>query len=117
MKSEGKYKFLFFLLLAFVLGFVAKSLWDSGDIIKPKTSLAGNESQVIQQNLKLAQRISEAFSYVAEKASPAVVYIETEKVVSVPPQFFPFDFFGDPFFSKSSLHLQSTGKEEQVRDS
>ena len=99
-KSENRYKILFFLLLAFVLGWVLKSYIHQGNIIKPKKSIATEGSSFSKKNLELAQKISEAFSYVAEKASPAVVYIETEKVVSLPPQLFPFDFFGDDFFKK-----------------
>ncbi len=60
----------------------------------------------IREDLVLAQKLSRAFSYIAEKAAPAVVFIETEKIVRNPvpvnplPFFSPFDFFGDNFFKK-----------------
>jgi len=98
--QESKYKFMFFLLLAFVCGIFAKSFLDKTNPLKTTDSVAESQSAVWKKNLELAQRISEAFSYVAEKASPAVVYIETEKVVALPSQFFPFDFFGDNFLKK-----------------
>jgi len=75
-------------------------LWDNGYLLKTKTLIAEDGAHFSSDNLRLAQKISEAFSYVAEKASPAVVYIETEKVVSLPSQLFPFDFFGDDFFKR-----------------
>ncbi|RKX56800.1 MAG: serine protease [Thermodesulfobacteriota bacterium] len=95
------YKLIFIIaFLAFALGMLAKTFIDKTEILKSKELIAEDGGQVATESLELARELSEAFSYVAEKAAPAVVYIETEKVVSIPRNIFPFDFFGDEFFKR-----------------
>lgn len=95
------YKFIFILvILAFAFGVLAKTFIDKLDIFKSKELIAEDGATVSARSLEIARELSEAFSYVAEKAAPAVVYIETEKVVSIPRNLFPFDFFGDEFFKR-----------------
>ncbi|RLG11207.1 serine protease [Candidatus Pacearchaeota archaeon] len=95
------YKLIFIIaFLAFALGMLVKTFIDKTEILKSKELIAEDGRQVATESLELARELSEAFSYVAEKAAPAVVYIETEKVVSIPRNIFPFDFFGDEFFKR-----------------
>lgn len=95
------YKLVFIIaFLAFVLGILAKTFIDKTEILKSKELIAEDGVRISTESLELARELSEAFSYVAEKAAPAVVYIETEKVVSIPRNIFPFDFFGDEFFKR-----------------
>ncbi len=51
----------------------------------------------LDENIIILQKTSKAFSEIAKKAIPAVVFIKVEKKVKVETS--PFDFFGqDPFF-------------------
>lgn len=101
MLQRDFYKLIFIIaFLAFALGMLAKTFIDETEILKSKELIAEDGRQVATESLKLARELSEAFSYVAEKAAPSVVYIETEKVVSIPRNIFPFDFFGDEFFKR-----------------
>ena len=51
----------------------------------------------VDENVILLRKVSEAFSEIAKKAIPAVVFIKTEKKVKIETS--PFDFFSeDPFF-------------------
>ena len=101
MLQRDFYKLIFIIaFLAFALGMLAKTFIDKTEILKSKELIAEDGVRISTESLKLARELSEAFSYVAEKAAPAVVYIETEKVVSIPRNIFPFDFFGDEFFKR-----------------
>ncbi len=91
---------LILVIISFIFGFLIKSFVDKTEILTSKKVVAEDGSTISTHSLEIARELSEAFSYVAEKAAPAVVYIETEKVVSVPRNLFPFDFFGDEFFRK-----------------
>lgn len=95
---------LFFILsilvLTFAFGFLAKTFIDKTGILGSKELIAEDGSKFSSESLRIAQELSEAFSYVAEKAAPAVVYVETERVVSVPQDMFPFHFFDDEFLKK-----------------
>ncbi len=99
VRSDSLYKTLLLVLLCFGLGVLFKTYLDKG-YFSNKPLIAEDGVRFSKKNLELAERVSEAFSYVAEKASPAVVYIETEKVISLPRELFPFDFFGDEFFKR-----------------
>uniref|UniRef100_A0A7V6CD15 DegQ family serine endoprotease n=1 Tax=Thermodesulfobacterium geofontis TaxID=1295609 RepID=A0A7V6CD15_9BACT len=90
---------IFFIILAFTLGLLAKTFIDKTGFLKSKELIA-EDGTTISKSLEVANELSEAFSYVAKKAAPAVVYIETEKVVSFPREMFPFDFFGDEFLKR-----------------
>lgn len=67
--------------------------------LAPASSAYGNELDTLRQT-------SKAFSAVAKKAVPAVVFIKVEKTIEAgsaeaPPQFNdPYDFFGDEFFNR-----------------
>jgi serine protease Do len=98
--SWNSYKLtIFFVILAFALGLLAKTFIDKTGFLKSKELIA-EDGTTISKSLQVANELSEAFSYIAEKAAPAVVYIETERVVSLPREMFPFDFFGDEFFKR-----------------
>ncbi len=98
-RSESLYKTLVLVLLCFTLGVLFKTYLDKG-YFSNKPLIAEDGVKISKRNLELAHRVSEAFSYIAQKAAPAVVYIETEKVISMPRELFPFDFFGDEFFKR-----------------
>jgi serine protease Do len=88
------YKVIFLILFCFALGFASKTFLEKSSF---KSKLIAQDGKVVnQENLNVALKLSEAFSYLAEKAAPAVVYIETERTVTATP--FPFDLFRDPFF-------------------
>ncbi|PMP67468.1 MAG: serine protease [Thermodesulfobacterium geofontis] len=98
--SGSSYKLIIFLVIfAFALGLFAKTFIDKTGIFKSRELIA-EDGTTISKSLEVANELSEAFSYVAEKAAPAVVYIETEKVVSMPRDIFPFEFFGDEIFKR-----------------
>ncbi|QER42786.1 DegQ family serine endoprotease [Thermodesulfobacterium sp. TA1] len=89
-----KYKVILLVLLFFALGFASKAFLEKSSF---KSRLIAQDGERInQESLTHAIKLSEAFSYLAEKTASAVVYIETERTVEVNP--FPFDFFRDPFF-------------------
>lgn len=88
------YKVIFLILFCFALGFASKTFLEKSSF---KSKLIAQDGKVVnQESLNVALKLSEAFSYLAEKAAPAVVYIETERTVAANP--FPFDLFRDPFF-------------------
>ncbi|RMG09989.1 MAG: DegQ family serine endoprotease [Planctomycetota bacterium] len=65
--------------------------------------------------LETAQRLSQAFSKVARRATPAVVFIEVEREVegsgAVPFEFNdPFDLFNDDFFERFFRHRMPQGR-------
>ena len=100
MKALSKYKIILLIFFGFVIGLTAKEIWHKADIFQSKPLIAEDNSHFIKKSLKYAQELSEAFSYIAERSAPAVVYIETERVISAPWRGFPFDFFGDEFFKR-----------------
>ena len=60
-------------------------------------SLSANAKTELDENILILQKASKAFSEIAKKAIPAVVFIKVEKKIKVETS--PFDFFGeDPFF-------------------
>ncbi len=99
MKNPQKLQIVLLLIIAFLLGVISKNLWHQTRHIGPREVVAVDKKDYCKKCLKLAQELSDAFSYIAEKSAPAVVYIETEKVVTAPLNF-PFDFFGDDFFKR-----------------
>lgn len=114
MKSVFKNQYRLVLILfivAFAFGILAKTFVDKTGLLRSKNLIAEDGSTISTRSIETAQELSEAFSYVAEKAAPAVVYIETERVVSVPRNLFPFDFFGDEFFRRffSVPHYRQRG--------
>ena len=53
----------------------------------------------LDENILILQKASKAFTEIAKKAIPAVVFIKVEQKVKVETSPFPFDFFDeDPFF-------------------
>ncbi|MFN4131615.1 MAG: DegQ family serine endoprotease [Caldimicrobium sp.] len=98
MKKSSSYKLIGLLLLFFTLGLFAKEIYQH--FFKTQGVIAEDGKVFQDENIQLAQKVSLAFSTVAERSAPAVVYIETERVVSSPPHSFPFDFFGDEFFRR-----------------
>ena len=100
MKRVHYFKVVIFLFIAFVLGFAAREIYQHLNIFKPAGGIAEDGKLLKEEGIQLAQKLSEAFSSVAEKSAPAVVYIETERVVTSPHGFPPFDFFGDEFFKR-----------------
>lgn len=100
MKKVATYKLIALLLIFFTLGLFARELYQKINIVKPQGLIAEDGRLALDENLQLAQRISQAFSSVSEKSAPAVVYIETERVVASPHPVFPFDFFGDEFLRR-----------------
>ena len=98
---KSNFKLLFLILIVFSMGFCAKDFFfHSKQLVTPRAVIADDGEKVPRESLKVAQELSDAFSYIAEKAAPAVVYIETEKVVTAPMNLAPFDFFGDEFFKR-----------------
>ncbi|MDM7202770.1 MAG: DegQ family serine endoprotease [Thermodesulfobacteriaceae bacterium] len=100
MKKVATYKLIALLLIFFTLGLFARELYQKINIVKPQGLIAEDGRLALDENLQLAQRISQAFSTISEKSAPAVVYIETERVVASPHPVFPFDFFGDEFLRR-----------------
>ncbi|MFN3406547.1 MAG: DegQ family serine endoprotease [Caldimicrobium sp.] len=101
MKKGNTYKLIALLLLVFSLGLFARELLKPLSVFKTKGVIAEDGRFIKDENIQLAQKVSQAFSLIAEKSAPAVVYIETERVVTSPPiPPFPFDFFGDEFFRR-----------------
>ncbi len=99
--SMNSYRLIIFLVfLSFIFGVFAKTFVDKVGIFSSKKLIAQDGTNISSSVLGKAYELSEAFSYVAEKAAPAVVYIETERIVSLPRDVFPFDFFKDEFFKK-----------------
>lgn len=99
MEKVRKYFLIVILVfLSFFLGWGGKQFWNH---FYNKGLVAEDSSRLSSESLTIAQRLSEAFSLIAEKASPAVVYIETERVISSPwRQFPPMEFFGDEFLKR-----------------
>jgi serine protease Do len=99
MRNVQKLQILLLLIIAFLLGFISKNLLYHSKHFEPSQVIAEDGKHYCKRCLEFAQELSDAFSYIAEKSAPAVVYIETEKVVTAPLNF-PFDFFGDEFLKK-----------------
>lgn len=98
---KSQYKLIFILvIIAFAFGVLAKTFIDKTGLLSSKNLIAEDGTTISTKSMEIARELSEAFSYVAENAAPAVVYIETERVISVPKNVFPFDFFGDEFFRR-----------------
>ncbi len=100
MKKITVPKVVFIVLLAFFLGFAARESFRHLNLFKPQGGIAEDGKVLKDESIQLAQKLSEAFSLVAERSAPAVVYIETERVVTGVPGGHPFDFFGDEFFRR-----------------
>ncbi|RMF87199.1 MAG: DegQ family serine endoprotease [Nitrospinota bacterium] len=68
-------------------------------LLEPWVQAAGPEEEIA-----VLQRLSRAFSHVAKRAIPAVVFIQVEKLVAVGRQPFefnnPFDLFSEEFFER-----------------
>jgi Trypsin-like serine proteases, typically periplasmic, contain C-terminal PDZ domain len=93
-----RYKLAFLILFVFALGLFAREVWEKLHPLSFPNLIAEDGKRASSEALQLAQKISQAFSEIAERSSPAVVYIETERVVSRGQA--PFDFFGDEFFRR-----------------
>ena len=93
-----RYKLAFLILFVFALGLFAREVWEKLHPLSLPNLIAEDGKRANSEALQLAQKISQAFSEIAERSSPAVVYIETERVVSRGQA--PFDFFGDEFFRR-----------------
>ena len=100
MKKITVPKVVFIVLLAFFLGFAARESFRHLNLFKPQGGIAEDGKVLKDESIQLAQKLSEAFSLVAERSAPAVVYIETERAVTGVPGGHPFDFFGDEFFRR-----------------
>ncbi len=100
MRKGSSYKNFLILLFFFILGLLVRDFLQSTDWLKPTRLIAEDGRILNDENIQLAQKFSQAFSLVAERASKSVVYIETEKVVSHPLTFFPFDFFEEDFMKR-----------------
>lgn len=100
MRRGPSYKIILFMLLIFVLGVSAREVFRHLNLFKAPGVVAEDGKLLQDENIQLAQKLSQAFSAVAEKSARAVVYIETERVVSHPQTTFPFDFFGDEFMKR-----------------
>lgn len=100
MKAWKAYKVWIIIFLVFSLGLFARELYQHFNFFKAKGLVAEDGKLLHDENIQLAQRVSQAFSLIAEKSAPSVVYIETERVVTRPQPFHPFDFFGDEFFRR-----------------
>lgn len=86
-------KIAILVILIFSLGFATRTLWEK---VSNKSWVIAQDGEILnKESIQTALRLSEAFSYIAEKAAPAVVYIETERVVTAP--LFPFGFFDEEF--------------------
>jgi len=113
MKRASLSKLLLLILLAFTLGFAARELYQNLNIFKPKGGIAEDGKVLRGESIQLAQKLSEAFSAISEKSAKAVVYIETERVVTRAPAPHPFDFFGDErfkrFFSPPKFRQRGAG--------
>ncbi|MCS7149765.1 MAG: DegQ family serine endoprotease [Caldimicrobium sp.] len=100
MKAWKAYKIWIIIFLVFSLGLFARELYQHFNLFKAKGLVAEDGKQLHDENFQLAQRVSQAFSLIAEKSAPSVVYIETERVVTRLQPIHPFDFFGDDFFRR-----------------
>ncbi len=100
MKKVATYKIVALLLVVFALGLFARELYQHLNLFNARGVIAEDGRLVQDENTQLAQKISQAFSSIAERSAPAIVYIETERVVTSTPHPFPFDFFGDEFFKR-----------------
>lgn len=100
MKKITFPKVIIIVLLAFLLGFAGREVYQHLNLFKPEGGIAEDGKVLKEEGIQLAQKLSEAFSVVAERSASAVVYIETERVVTGTPGFHPFDFFGDEFFRR-----------------
>ncbi len=94
------YKIILLIFFTFILGVFAKTFVDKTEIFGSKKLVAQDGTQISSAALDKAYELSQAFSLVAEKAAPAVVYIETERIISLPRDIFPFEFFEDEFLKK-----------------
>lgn len=100
MKNWKAYKLWLLLVLVFVFGVFAREIYHHFNVFKTIGVIAEDGKIATDENIQLAQKISQAFSTIAEKTAQAVVYIETERVVTRPQAPYPFDFFGDEFFRR-----------------
>ncbi|BAU23459.1 serine protease [Caldimicrobium thiodismutans] len=100
MKRWPTYKTILVMLLIFALGVFARETLRHLNFFKAQGVIAEDGKLLQDENIQLAQKFSQAFSLVAEKSAKAVVYIETERVVSHPQPTFPFDFFGEEFMKR-----------------
>lgn len=91
---------LIVILLAFLFGFAAREVYQNLNFFKPEGGIAEDGKVLKEEGFQIAQKLSEAISLVVERSAPAVVYIETERVVQGTPGFHPFDLFGDEFFRR-----------------
>ncbi|MCS7279214.1 MAG: DegQ family serine endoprotease [Thermodesulfobacteriaceae bacterium] len=98
IKVRGPLFIIFLIILSFLLGWGGKQIWTK---FHNKGLVAEDNIRLSSESLSAAQKLSEAFSFIAEKAAPAVVYIETERVITSPfRQMPPMEFFGDEFFKR-----------------
>ncbi len=79
-----------------MVGLLAREVWEEIHHLSIPNLVAEDGKKITSEALQTAQKLSQAFSEIAEKSAPSVVYIETERVLSRPST--PFDFFGDEFF-------------------
>uniref|UniRef100_A0A832GLA0 DegQ family serine endoprotease n=1 Tax=Caldimicrobium thiodismutans TaxID=1653476 RepID=A0A832GLA0_9BACT len=100
MKNWKASKLWLLLILVFVFGVFAREIYHHFNVFKTIGVIAEDGKIATDENIQLAQKISQAFSTIAEKTAQAVVYIETERVVTRPQAPHPFDFFGDEFFRR-----------------
>lgn len=102
MKVWNRTKLIILLLIVFVLGLSAREISQhlNLNLFRAKGLIAEDGRIIQDENIQLAQKISQAFSIIAERSAPAVVYIETERVVTRVHPPLPFDFFGDEFFRR-----------------
>ena len=99
MRGElHKYKIAFVILFVFALGLFVREVWDKFHPLNFPLLNAEDGKRAATEAQQLAQKISQAFSEIAEKSSSAVVYIETERVVSRGQV--PFPFFDDELFRR-----------------
>ncbi len=98
VKFRNYFLIVFIVICSFILGWGGKQLWYK---FHNKNLVAEEKTSLTSESLSMAQKLSEAFSLIAEKAAPAVVYIETERVITSPfRQIPPMEFFGDEFFKR-----------------
>lgn len=100
MKDWRSYKLLIVIFLVFLMGLFSRDLYQHAELFKAKGVVAEDGRLLYDENVQFAQRISQAFSLIAEKSAPAVVFIETERVVTRPQFMHPFDLFGEEFFRR-----------------
>jgi serine protease Do len=77
----------------------------------------GAQEQKVDEALHTAQSLSRAFTLVAKRALPAVVFIKVEKTVEAEPGSFPFnnpfDLFGEEFFERFFRWRMPEGQQPQ----